>query len=634
MADVKLLYIEDEPEQRQTLAASLEERGFVVATASSGKEGLELLASDKPALVLCDLNMPEMDGLAVLEHAQKLDPDLPFVLLTAHPSVPLALKAVTQGAQRFLVKPVGMDEMEITIHQTLEFAKLRRWQRQAEEQLTRLVESAPVPYIITRKSDGEILYANRHLADAVGLRPEEMKGRSSTDFYYNAGERDEVIARLEKDGFVKDLEVQVRHADGSFKWMVFSLAKTEIGGEEVVLGGFLDITRRKEMEEKLRIYREVFMHSVDVITIIDKEGHIIERNPAHRQRTGWTDEDIVGKSMFDFLEPGETSNLKEAIAKTGSYRGEARGVSKDGTSIPIDVSIFPIHDATGELALYVGMGRDITEIKRAMSELADANKDLREMQAQLVQSEKMASLGSLVAGIAHEINTPVGAMTSMHDTLVRGIEKLKEHLETSNPELFANDKKLVKIFGVINDANHVINSGATRVAEIVRRLRSFARLDEAELKSVDIHEGLDDTLTLVHHQIKHHIEIVRDYGELPEISVYPSRLNQVFLNLLNNARQAISDEGTITIRTAVEDDRVTVAIQDDGAGIAPENLAKVFDPGFTTKGVGVGTGLGLSICYQIIQDHHGTISAESTLGEGTRFTIRLPMNLNEILGVS
>ena len=634
MADVKLLYIEDDPEQRQQMAASLEERGFAVATASSGKEGLELLVSDKPALILCDLNMPEMDGLAVLERVQKLDPDLPFVLLTAHPSVPLAVQAVMQGAQRFLVKPVSVNEMEITIHQALEFAKLRRWQRQAEEQLTRLVESAPVPYIITRKSDGEILYANRHLADAIGLSPEEIKGRSSTEFYYDAGERDEVIARLEKDGFVKDLEVKVRRADGSFKWMVFSLAETEIGGEEVVLGGFLDITRQKEMEEKLRIYREVFIHSVDVITIIDKEGHIIERNPAHRQRTGWTDEDLVDKTIFDFIEPGETSNIKEAIANIGSYRGGATGVSKDGTNIPIDISIFPIHDATGELALYVGMGRDITEIKRAMSELAEANQERRATQAQLVQSEKMASLGSLVAGIAHEINTPVGAMTSMHNTLVRGVEKLKEHLETSNPELFANDKKLLKIFGVINDANQVINSGATRVGEIVRRLRSFARLDEAELKNVDIHEGLEDTLTLVHHQIKHHIEIVRDYGDLPEISVYPSRLNQVFLNLLNNARQAISDADTITIRTAVEDDRVTVAIRDDGAGIAPENLAKVFDPGFTTKGVGVGTGLGLSICYQIIQDHHGTITAESTLGEGTRFTIRLPMNLNEILGVS
>ena len=299
MADVKLLYIEDDPEQRQKMAASLEERGFAVATASSGREGLEVLASDKPALVLCDLNMPEMDGLAVLERVQKLDPDLPFVLLTAHPSVPLAVQAVMQGAQRFLVKPVSVNEMEITIHQALEFAKLRRWQRQAEEQLTRLVESAPVPYIITRKSDGEILYANRHLADVIGLPPEEIKGRSAAEFYYDAGERDEVMARLEKDGFVKDLEVKVRRADGSFKWMVFSLAKTEIGGEEVVLGGFLDITRRKEMEEKLRIYREVFIHSVDVITIIDKEGHIIERNPAHRQRTGWTDEDLVDKTIFD-----------------------------------------------------------------------------------------------------------------------------------------------------------------------------------------------------------------------------------------------------------------------------------------------------------------------------------------------
>ena len=234
------------------------------------------------------------------------------------------------------------------------------------------------------------------------------------------------------------------------------------------------------MEEKLRIYREVFMHSVDVITIIYKEGHIIERNPAHAQRTGWTDEDIVGKTVFDLLEPGETSNIKKAIANTGHYRGEARGVAKDGTSVPIDISIFPIHDATGELALYVTMGRDITEIKRAMSELAEANRELREMQAQLVQSEKMASLGSLVAGIAHEINTPVGAMTSMHDTLVRGVEKLKEHLETSNPELFANDKNLVKIFGVINDANQVINSGATRVAEIVRRLANQAVAREAD----------------------------------------------------------------------------------------------------------------------------------------------------------
>jgi two-component system NtrC family sensor kinase len=246
----------------------------------------------------------------------------------------------------------------------------------------------------------------------------------------------------------------------------------------------------------------------------------------------------------------------------------------------------------------------------------------------------MASLGGLVAGIAHEINTPVGAMTSMHDTLVRACVKLKEHLKARDRDAFEADEKLQSIFKVIDDANQVIRSGASRVGEIVRRLRSFARLDEAELKKVDIHEGLEDTLTLVHHEIKHNIEVVRDYGDVPPISVYPSRLNQVILNLLNNARQAIPGKGTITLKTRLEDGWVAIAVTDDGVGIPAENLKRIFDPGFTTKGVGVGTGLGLSICYQIIQDHRGRIDVESKVGAGTTFTIRIPANLDEILGVS
>jgi len=634
MAGTKLLYIEDNHEQLEVLAASLRERGFEVDTATSGEDGLELLDGELHELVVCDLNMPGMDGLAVLAKVQARYPDMPFVLLTAHPSIPLAVKAITEGAQRFLIKPVALDEMEITIHQALEYAKLRRWQRQSEEQLTRLVESAPIPYIITRLDDGKVLYANSHLAKLVGLSRDDVKGRPAAEFYYDPAEREQVVERLQKDGFVKDLEVRVRKADGTAIWTMFSLARAEIGGEKVILGGFVDITRRKELEERLRIYHEVFIHSVDVITVVDKDGHIVERNPAHEQRTGWTDEDVVGKSMFEFLGPEKAAEIKQAIATTGSYRGEAEGMAKSGVSIPIDISIFPIHNAEGELDLYVTMGRDITKIKMALNELAETNRELRETQAQLVQSAKMASLGSLVAGIAHEINTPVGAMTSMHDTLMRAIEKLKEHLTSKDREGFENDERLHKLFNVIDESNQVIKSGASRVREIVRRLRSFARLDEAEVKKVDVHEGLEDTLTLVHHETKHHIEFVRDYGQVPTFTVYPSRLNQVFLNLLNNARQAIKEKGTITIRTGVEDGQALIAFSDDGVGIEPENLKKIFDPGFTTKGVGVGTGLGLSICYQIIQDHHGTIDAESTPGEGTTFTIRLPLDLDVILGIS
>jgi PAS domain S-box-containing protein len=426
----------------------------------------------------------------------------------------------------------------------------------------------------------------------------------------------------------------VKRADGSPMWTVFSLASSEMAGEKVVLGGFLDITRRKDVEDRLHLYQEIFKHSVDGIMVIDKEGRILERNPAHERRTGFTDEDLKGKTVFDLLTPEKAAEVRAAMEREGGFTGELEGISKDGERIPVLVSVFPIHDKHGKLDLFVSMGRDITAIKRALTDLADTNRELRQTQAHLVQSEKMASLGGLVAGIAHEINTPVGAMTSMHDTLMRAIAKLKEHLKETNPGAFEKDERLKSLFAMIDESNQVIRSGASRVAEIVRRLRSFARLDEAELKKVDVHEGLEDTLTLVHHEIKHNIQIVRDYGTLPVMSVFPSRLNQVFLNLINNARQAIHNKGTITLRTWVEDKTAAIAITDDGVGIPKENLSRVFDPGFTTKGVGIGTGLGLSICYQIVKDHRGRIDVESEVGKGATFTVRIPTNLDEILGVS
>jgi signal transduction histidine kinase len=243
----------------------------------------------------------------------------------------------------------------------------------------------------------------------------------------------------------------------------------------------------------------------------------------------------------------------------------------------------------------------------------------------------MASLGMLVAGIAHEINTPIGAVSSIHNTLVRAVGKLRQSIyrdgAIDKQELSEVDTTLK----LIDDANRVIANGVDRVTTIVRRLRSFARLDEAILKTVEVHEGIEDTLTLIHHQIKHHIRVERDFGELPRIACYPGQLNQVFLNLLNNARQAVSGEGTITIRTRAAGKTIVLEFSDTGPGIQPEHVAKVFDPGFTTKGVGVGTGLGLSICYQIVQDHHGSIDVQSSPGRGTTFRVTLPTNLDELL---
>jgi signal transduction histidine kinase len=160
--------------------------------------------------------------------------------------------------------------------------------------------------------------------------------------------------------------------------------------------------------------------------------------------------------------------------------------------------------------------------------------------------------------------------------------------------------------------------------KIVRSLKNFARLDEAERKKVDIHEGIESTLTLLQHQLKSRITIVKRFGDLPEIECFPNQLNQVFMNILVNAAQAITNRGTITVTTSKQEGAVKISISDTGVGIPPEHLSRIFDPGFTTKGVGVGTGLGLSICYKIVQDHHGTIEAESS-NTGTTFTITLPM---------
>jgi signal transduction histidine kinase len=272
------------------------------------------------------------------------------------------------------------------------------------------------------------------------------------------------------------------------------------------------------------------------------------------------------------------------------------------------------------------------DLHQQISERKRAEQELRHTHSQLVQSEKMASLGMLVAGIAHEINTPIGAVCSMHNTLMRSVDKLKNLLAENSTQDDPTCKRVQSLMQVMDDANQVIGSGTARVTDIVRRLRTFARLDEAELMETDIHEGMEDTLTLVHNELKHTVTVQRDFGEIPRITCYPGRLNQVFVNLLINAKQAIEGKGTITIVTRLRGEKIHISFTDTGSGIPPDKIDRIFDPGFTTKGVGVGTGLGLSICYQLIQeDHRGEITVESEVGKGTTFTIILPINLKELL---
>lgn len=270
-------------------------------------------------------------------------------------------------------------------------------------------------------------------------------------------------------------------------------------------------------------------------------------------------------------------------------------------------------------------------------ELVRGKAQLERLQAQIVQNEKMASLGQLAAGVAHEINNPIGFVYSNLDFLegyVGDLIRLLELYDTTELPVHAaaavaEFKRQIGYENAITDLRSVIDDcreGAERVRDIVQNLRTFSRLDEAEFKKTDIHEGIESTIRILSRYFSGgNIRLVRDYGELPDVDLYSKELNQVWMNLLVNAAQAVGvADGEVRIETRSGETHVTVAISDTGGGIEKEHLTRIFDPFYTTKPVGEGTGLGLSISFGIVERHGGRISVESTSGRGTTFTVMLP----------
>lgn len=244
---------------------------------------------------------------------------------------------------------------------------------------------------------------------------------------------------------------------------------------------------------------------------------------------------------------------------------------------------------------------------QTVKELKSAMKELKETQIQLINSEKMASLGQLVAGVAHEINTPVASIKSNNGIVAKLLSSIED----------ADLKEM------LTDINEIDKEAVNRISNIVTSLKKFVRLDEAELQEADINKELDLTLELIRHETKNRINVVKNYGEIPTIRCFPNMLNQVFTNILVNACQAIDGQGTITITTEYKKKKLVVKIKDTGKGIPQNQLSKIFSAGFTTKGIGVGTGLGLAICSKIIEKHKGEITVTSEVGKGSEFTITI-----------
>ena len=448
-----------------------------------------------------------------------------------------------------------------------------------------------------------------------------------------------------------------------------------------------EIAERQLAEEALqdseRQYRNLVETSQDLIWSVDADGRLTFVNQAVRQIYGYEPEEMLGRLFTDFYPPelSETSaelrherdrQQRECFSSAGLEESvcqyEVVQLRKDGTPITLAINAIALYDEAGRMVGTTGTATNITDRKRAQLLLQEKNRDLKQAlrelqrtQTQLIQSEKMSGLGQLVAGVAHEINNPVNFIYGNLAHAQEYIERLLMLIELyqvhypNPPDLIETTIEEIELDFLMEDLPDLLRSmqvGADRIQEIVASLRTFSRMDEAEVKVVDIHPGIDSTLTILQHKLKPQnkgsgrspwteITVTKHYGNLPPVECYPGQLNQVFMNILANAIDALEFRFTNTANSvgAIEDapqiqiwtnvvasNAIEIRISDNGSGMSAATRSRLFDPFFTTKPVGKGTGMGLSISYQIVVDlHGGLLQCESELGQGAVFTIVIPL---------
>ncbi len=567
------------------------------------------------------------------------------------------------GKRRYLffeAAPIKNSKNEIiAVVETLEDITDRRLLEESLARLTRAVEQSPASIVIT-DMDGAIEYVNPKFCQYTGYSVDEAIGQHTPVL---------VTGEMSADGYAELYktiscgkewrgEFHNKRKDGSLYWEFASISP--LNDKTGRITGYLaikeDITERKAVEAELaqnrldleakhvelgqlfeqvahgkREWEQTLDHLHDFIILTDAEHRIRRCNKLLSDITNRPVNELVGLDW------------RELIAESGlrfvNFNGTSGEIFHQSSGRSYDVNIYQVEDH-GLVKGHVVSINDTTELRAATKELEKAYAELKGAQMQIFQQEKMASIGQLAAGVAHEINNPMGFISSNLSTLSKYVDRLTEFISAGDQALaecadnpgakaLKETRKRLKIDYIMEDARQLIiesQDGAGRVRRIVQDLKSFSRGDQAESALANLNEALETTINIAWNEIKYVASLNREFGDIPQVTCYPQQLNQVFLNLLVNAAHAIGEnQGIITVRTWGEEENVFVSVTDTGCGIPKEIQQRIFEPFFTTKEVGKGTGLGLSISYDIIRKHGGEITVESEIGRGTTFIIRLPL---------
>jgi two-component system NtrC family sensor kinase len=536
----------------------------------------------------------------------------------------------------------------------------RKLAEDKERKLSRAVDENPCSIVITNR-DGKIEYVNKKFCELTGYSWSEAIGQTPNILKSGdtAPEEYADMWRTISSGNTWHGEFHNRKKDGTLYWELASISP--VMDKEGNITNFLavkeDITERKQQEEELSNSREELQAKhdqlseifllvdqakqewedtldciSDLVLMCDRWGKIRRCNRPASALAKLPYDKIIGQNWMDLF-----SDIKLHFR---DFNGEHGHLTDDTGERHFELSVFPLKQQGNneEKGCVVNL-HDTTKLLKMSEDLERTSGELHQAQMQVFQQEKMASVGQLAAGVAHEINNPMGFISSNLSTLGKYMDKInsfessvsetvREIGNLGADEKIAELRKKMKIDYILDDTKNLLAEsldGAERVRRIVQDLKSFSRVDEAESKPASINECIDSTLNILRNEIKYVADVKLDYGDLPMLPCHPQQLNQVFMNIIANAAHSIEGHGEISIQTRLEENSIMIRISDNGKGIKQEHLAKIFEPFFTTKEVGKGTGLGLSISYDIVRKHGGELMVESEEGKGSKFTIRLPL---------
>ena len=471
--------------------------------------------------------------------------------------------------------------------------------------------------------EGNLLFANNAFANMHGFESKNVIGKHITSF--QSAEQTQRIEDLKSQNYNSSEfrgEDWHRRNDGSVfpTYTHTSFFRDELGNPIGMIGTHRDITKLKKSEEEIRKLSSAVEQSIDGIAISDLNSKLTYVNEAFAEMHGYSQNDMIGMKVEKLHNNNQTEIFNKGMNKVktkGSWEGEVVRIRKDGSPFPSYLSITLLKNNYEKITGFLAITRDITKRKQLEEEIKmyteHLEDEVKKRTYDLIQSEKMASLGQVVAGVAHEINNPLGYVNSNTEIISEYLDSLKN---------ICKEKKALKI---IQNMKKLINTnliGMFRIAKTTKSLERFAIPYRGEKIIVDINQGIKDTLFILSNQFKHRIKVHEDFGKIPKMICSPGQLNQVFTNIILNASEAM-DKGNLWIKTSSENGNIFIKISDDGKGIPKDLIHRIFDPFFSTKKSC--TGLGLSLSYRIIQAHNGDIKVNSEEGKGTTITIRLPM---------